>query len=1535
MEGFMELSSVLNTIAQYSDDLGLRQADLYMLLFNENGIDPTLDVTQTAKNIFSKGKNRRPLTQRITASIMFEGEDSKLRERIKTRWLSSVGRHKAVYSELCKQILEDKLLPDKYKKALLSCCDPSNDDQLSHFIALCIICGNYNTILQQSNNPRVDEEYFNVYKYIELPASYNEELTLWECSKKDFIASCSKGGRFASLNIIQAILPKGYMVEPDFPARYREADGSISPAMDICKSTTENIALVGEGGIGKTTFLHQLMREEFLDENGKKKKYRSGSPVTFFIELNRCPEQIQGWYNESLGKTNFITRYIGQLYENHKSLNSVDDQTLDMIEKEFQRTPEDHNPRYLLLLDGFNEVKSNDRLSIRTMLSNEISVLNTYSNIRIITTSRETQAAYYAADFKNVQLIGLEDRDIKTYFEHSNISETLISLYMSNKTLLKCLRIPLFLCIFTAEKASDLIPETPGEILYYFFHRDSCFYNIRKHALDTRTNPFDACQTSFILDFILPYIGWQLEQNDSFSINDADLEMLICDSVSCIQSLCTGVKKIPFKDFDYKTQILLKTAKSLYKDDVVNVEDIIICIHGYLGILYQYQNTTVDFSERNRYSFIHHHFRDYFSSIWDVQLLSLLQCINVEQFFQDNGIESSQKSYYYFLNTFYWQHHKKQFISQILMEHRNRPLLNMDTGNWYLPRSETDEQKVLEHALDYSRELCLSGYDIHYLLQNILSAILQGRKELSGMNLEGLDFKYCNFFNVTCSKKGATETLSASFDGSKLYIENFRPEDHQNSVIDFIYHDMRCFTLDMNAQIKCWDVLSGKLEYEFSSKDPMGIADFSPTGFMKISPDGKYLATKQQESSADGIHISIGLYDLSQSEKKCEFLRPLKKHNKLNNFCFTGDSKGLLMVCDSKTIYSFSLDTQAVQYYYTCHELLSETQLYAEHIESKIYGFTAEYNVYDWEYADESYVEDDEEYDEKEDLPILCMLVKISATDGTLEVLYTYTGMPQTMPTAKYIPSTESFLLFNYDTMQIEQFFCSNGRVRTLFENMTKENNMPPNAIHVHPEHPCEFYFMYPDNCYLTSITTSRFSVLMKYPISGINKLLTDSEQERELIFKTSVAPYNNRFIVSTDTNVYEWNSEEDTLILKYNIAYYNCTDLITAPEKSCFFLVHMFNGISVFGGSPLKLVNSYCFSDREYFIGCSCYEPLHQLMALNFSREDHEKIVLLNMDTGQQSVCFSTINKNETVCNMCFDSSGEWLLITTQYRCMEYQLFSSTSHLIWQPSDNERIANANYTGSYIEIAIVEDQVNGSRRVESRCEFFLRKRIKEQVYYQFSWGYILPELTDELFPYFIAQHGDLGITGAKYENGLQAYWVTQGFFLERNRLNIPFPECYKMEKNKRISLPAPPIVLEFIFYKHNRAISKYQNGENGFSYVYLSDDAKKAIFLKNSCYIFVHDNYRCCTYEEMSQGFEKKIGSYDGNACWEFAIPWENSHIIASYENYQLMLLDADTGDELQQLEYTPGLAICGCSFSNIIADTELKEELKINGGIL
>ena len=181
------------------------------------------------------------------------------------------------------------------------------------------------------------------------------------------------------------------------------------------------------------------------------------------------------------------------MLENHSSLAAVKPENLMLLEKEFQKTPLNGVPEYLLLLDGFNEVStesSSRGKSVRSYLSDEISVLHSYPNIRIITTSRETQSAAFMQKLQTIRLLGLEDPDIIEYLKECGMSDTSIGITMANKQLVTCLRVPLFLCMFASEYGEmELLPETSGEILYCFFHRNSSFYNARQRSDDTRTNP--------------------------------------------------------------------------------------------------------------------------------------------------------------------------------------------------------------------------------------------------------------------------------------------------------------------------------------------------------------------------------------------------------------------------------------------------------------------------------------------------------------------------------------------------------------------------------------------------------------------------------------------------------------------------------------------------------------------------------------------------------------------------------------------------------------------------------------------------------------------------------------------------------------------------------------------------------------------------------------------------------------------------------------------------------------------------------------
>lgn len=155
------------------------------------------------------------------------------------------------------------------------------------------------------------------------------------------------------------------------PIEGKTEGGQSAPLAELCKAINDHVAIIGNGGTGKTTFLHYLIEQSFAQSPEK----FSDLPVYIFIELNRCPTDIVHWHNDPSRKTKFITRYIGALLENHASLDTVDDRILEYVEKELQKRPDGGKPQYVLLLDGFNEVKIDEGYSIRSLLSNEISTI--------------------------------------------------------------------------------------------------------------------------------------------------------------------------------------------------------------------------------------------------------------------------------------------------------------------------------------------------------------------------------------------------------------------------------------------------------------------------------------------------------------------------------------------------------------------------------------------------------------------------------------------------------------------------------------------------------------------------------------------------------------------------------------------------------------------------------------------------------------------------------------------------------------------------------------------------------------------------------------------------------------------------------------------------------------------------------------------------------------------------------------------------------------------------------------------------------
>lgn len=1550
----MLLADVLRVLAGQTDALGYRRADLYDILFRGILDEQNFGLDDTVKQLFSGG---RPLNSALMR-LLYEREGfDLLRGNIQVGYLTVAGNHTGIFDSLSALLADCPYMRAEDVKKITSSCDAARDDELARFIAACLVCGSYNTAQSKKDSPQIRESYaLNLdYMRLDTPASVIAlEEALWSAAQASFISSRSEGGRFYKLDIIERLLPQGHFTSMRFTQLGKTDEGEEAPLTELCARSDSDIAVVGDGGIGKTTFLQHLMEEIFLLPGGGKRANMDHRSIPFFIELNRCPDHVGDWYDDSLRKTNFITRYIGQIKENHASLDSVSPDTLTQVEKELQRIPADGKPRYLLLLDGFNEVRSNN--SVRTYLSNEISILHRYPNVRIITTSRETQAAYYASEFENIHLVGLKNEDIITHLENSGVPQPVIGSAMACDSLVKCLRIPLYLCMFSARDArDDFLPETAGEILYSFFHRNSAFYNIRSRIAETRSSELTEEQIAFVLDFILPFIGWQFETSDAFSMNEREFKEIISEAMCHTRFMLASGDHNPFADFKYSGARLRETAESFYAPDGLDVSLILSCVYDYLGIVYQYQVNEGAFADRIRYAFCHHHFRDYFSAMWDVQLLSMLRCADAGAFAAPapGGLENN--TFQYFLDERYWQTQKVGFISEVLMEHRNKPKLDAETQNWFLPEKRYDEQRVLTAALDYCRELRKAGASTKHILQNILAAILYGRKEYSGLDLSGLDLSKCSLFNITCSRRGATRYLAANFEGSVFSNKTFEPEDHRDSVMEYLYHGKQCFTIDDGGGIKCWDVLSGRLEYELQSADPLGVTDFSGKGFFKISNDGHWLAAKVQETYPGGTHVYIHIFDLTNPDSPPRQIKPDQEHNLLTYFAFTEDSKSILMLCDRKVIYCMDVTTGTTLHKGT-YDLLKQSELYADSAESEIYVYTAEYDAYEtnpalmrtWTNSEDDNVDDAEDWDystdedDEEEFPdgILCELCVIVPNTGELRELYTFSGEPGVSPTISYIPHGKCFLLYNHDGGHIERFDCLTERSEIILQELTDGQDTPPTEIHPHPERAGECFVMYPNVCFAVDIRPgSGGNVLMTYAISGVEKLLPDSDESGELEFKTSAVPAMNRFVVGNDTNTYEWDTENDTLIRKYNSVFYDCTAFFCNATKDTAILVHRHNGVSLFAGSPAKLRHQYCFQEPGYVIDISCYDETHNTLAMVFARPDHEKVLVMDVDTGEEREVFSSFHPGETIENLCFSNDGDRLLATTQYRCLECDPRHGSDPVeVAIAGDNERFAAGNYRGDEIEIAVVEHIQYAEPHVTPHCVYY-RHGVKDgKPSFQRTWCYIMPQLKKEQFCYFLYRNGDLGVGGANDAEGFQTYWVTSGFFLERlpELEKILQPQCYKWQGNRRLKLDKTFQPLDEIFVWHDHEITnRYGVGNSGFSYMYLADDMSEAVITDNREYLSYQRSLEGLTYQRLRDSFQNDFKDVHQDTYWSYAIPWHDGSLIGCFEGYNLTHVAASDNKLLDSIAYYPGISIFGCRFKGIQADDETRDVIAANGGIL
>lgn len=1381
------------------------------------------------------------------------------------------------------------------------------------------------------------------------------EKEIWYASQRAFFSSCEENGRFHNVTIISDLLPKGINVNLRLPIRLNALDNSSTSLKDIFRNNTNNISIIGEGGIGKTTFLQHILLEEYTFADGSSKVYTDGSIIPIFIELNRCPEMIQDWTSNITGKSNFITRYIAQILENHSSLESVDPRTIEQIEKDMQKIPSDGKKKYLLLLDGFNEVRLHSGQMVRSILSHEIQELRKYPNVRIITTSRQTQEYKYAETFQCIYLTGLEKEDITAYLTDREYSETAINQIVSNNSLMNCLRVPLYLCMFSSKKWDlPFLPETAGEILNLFFHKNTSFYNIKKHTEELHTNAFSEYQTSFIINFIIPYIGWHYEKLECFSINKATLKQIITEVLSFTVELFKNASSNPYPDFEYDPDLLWNTGYSLANNSHSS-EDIIDYICNYLGIFYRYQTSSPDFTDKFHYSFIHHNFRDYFSAMWDIQLLSMLRCISVEEFVHEH--ESSL--YYRFLDNSYWSSEKAGLISQILMEHHSKPQLNETTGNWHLPVPMHDEQQILPCCLDFCRKLAKSGQTPHHLLNNILTALHLGRGELSGMDLSCLDFQKFNLFGIVCSKKGATQTLAADFTNSLFSVYSFLPENHQTFIEEHIYCGDYCYTIDSYGIVKCWDVLSGKMEYEIIP--PSNFSHFtdaynSSVRHLKVSKNGKWIALRIHD--ANNQKIAIVIYDTANPSKVHYVPEQYSDYDQVIGFDFTEDSSSIYVVYDKVMLFCYSLEEKKQLYYIGVPPYDTNLTIYSKSAFSDIYfiGKSAPLYYY-YEYIREKHF-----FEETPITPTFKLsntnqvmrffssrisdygtfaLSKLTIATGDYTVYSTFDNEDIDKNLATFLPDCSCFVYYDENSCQILRCNCNTGKVDTILEEITIMDRYVT-AIYAHPDKPNSCYFIRHDETYEAIITPSTGCLITAHHnIDFIFDQIPSNALDRIIGFSANTVPCGTRFLVKGFANrMYEWNCTSNQLTLKYNSSNYETAALIPDYTHKQFLLIHRTNGVSVFRSQPYHLINYFHFEKTDYNIEKYCYHEQTQQLAITLKYIHHRKLIIQNLHNSQQTLVYETHKEKDAVKHLCYNESGDKLLIILQYNCMEYHVNDQTLASVSNAGKNECYICGNYSGNTIEIAIGQDRHNGSS-VTPRCEHYIEIKNSNPVSYFKRSFYYLPEITNDTADYFLTLSEACG--GISYaEKPSKNHYIYKGILLNSQEIPSFLREriIYEIQGHNTVTHKQQLQTLNNTIYAFSKSPETHRH--SSYELTCFSSDRKKGIIKHRQHFFYCPDLMEIPNISELLSNSVRFYAS-PKTKTWIHLIPWDDTTVIGCRNENRLFTLSLDSLDEEihrfiqvgSEIKYSPGIAIYHCNFSGIHCSDNTRKIIHQNGGLL
>lgn len=789
------------------------------------------------------------------------------------------------------------------------------------------------------------------YKTLKAVTNINRR-NLWFAAHRWLENSKQPGGRFASLNINESILPnasKNKTEQKAMPINVYSREkkgGDCQSLLDAMGCNDNHLYLIGQGGIGKTTALMHIMNNAYID-----KQYSKNAQIPLFVELSFAPDTYGALYEG--GKSSFIRRSIFKQVRADKTIKQVTTKEVSDVDEVFSSLPYDvavqpitdilsktmPAPEFLLLLDGLNEVSSvtieETGLSVVQMIMREIDLLiSECPNVRVVLTSRSDESALYNESISRLYLSGVEESTIKDYLESWEISKDIIDDILEDEDLRETLQIPLFLTMYASLSKHDDV-STQGEILKLFFNerrKNISVYtmqerlaqvekNIADAASAVQKNRIDADMQNFILDFILPEIAWHMERNNDFYLRVREIKRIIEPILTVTDdlSVCGEFGQELFSKYRNGASAKMhthKVAKRILErlgDDITEVmESIINCCVFTLGVMQE---------SNGKYGFVHQHIRDYFAAVKNINTIRLsvylyeederklaLECMN--KAFKDEPVNYTVS----------------RFIGEYLGEHKNKPYYTNEKWNYGVPKEKCD-RSLISRAFNIYR-----GYfndECGYGIASFIRIITLIRKKLSGFDFSNLDLKYCCFNYDTIL---GNPSMNTSFNGTRLYNYNFIDANFCSNIksASMSSDGNQISALYTDNQVIVWDRKS-KIQLKKLSCDNIELFK------VRYSPDSKVLICSSTEKSFLFDSHTFRKIDISSEIKMISFSEDSKHFCGINEYdeieVFNEKRESLYKIECKNDIYNkniaFHKNSSLVHYIVSIHLLNSSAIIFA------------------------------------------------------------------------------------------------------------------------------------------------------------------------------------------------------------------------------------------------------------------------------------------------------------------------------------------------------------------------------------------------------------------------------------------------------------------------------------------------------------------------------------------------------------------------------------------------------------------------------